>query len=60
MRAVRPAGPPLIGALVGNKAEFREAVVASESRAEVAREDAARMASDLGLAYFETSAVRLQ
>ena len=56
VRAVRHGGPPLSGVLVGNKCEFRDGTV--DSRAEVAREDGERFASELGLAYFESSAVR--
>ena len=51
----RPSGPRLMGALVGNKSDFRDGSV--ESRAEVVREDARRLAVELGLAFFETSAV---
>jgi len=46
-----------MGALVGNKCELREDLV--DSRAEVVKEDAHRLATEeLGLAYFEVSAVR--
>jgi len=54
VRALRPMGPPLLGTLVGNKCELRDGQI--DTRAEVVREDASRMAQDLGLAYFETSA----
>lgn len=53
VRAQRPSGPPLIGCLVGNKSDLRGDTL---GRTEVPREDATRMASDLGLAYFECSA----
>eukprot|EP01041_Mallomonas_annulata_P008888 gene8888-18401_t len=54
VREQRPSGPRLGGVLVGNKADYRDGT--SDSRAEVVREDAQRLASELGLSYFETSA----
>ena len=53
VRATRPSGPPLIGCLVGNKADLRDDTI---SRAEVSREEAGRLAADLDLASFEASA----
>jgi transport family protein 27 len=49
---------PIIGAVVGNKCEFRDGTI--ESRADVIKEDANRLAADLGCAYFECSAVSMQ
>lgn len=54
VRAARPVGSQVLGVLVGNKSEFRDGSV--DSRAEVTREEGTRVATDLGLAYFETSA----
>jgi len=54
VRAARQGGAPLLGALVGNKCEFRDGSV--DTRAEVVREDGQRLANDLGLSYFEASA----
>ena len=56
-----------IGALVGNKKDYRPegmgpdsaAFPMRDSRAEVSREEALRIGADLGLAFFETSAVIL-
>ena len=45
----------MLGVLVGNKADYREGP--PPTRAEVGRSDAVRMAADLALPYFETSAV---
>ncbi len=45
----------LIGALVGNKAEYRDGSV--DSRVEVSLEEARQMSLSLNLPYFETSAV---
>ena len=53
VRSTRPSGPALIGCLVGNKSDLRDDTV---SRAEVSRDEAARLAADLGLASFEASA----
>lgn len=55
VRAVRPVGPAIMGVLVGNKNEFRDGTI--DSRAEVRMEDAQKLANDLGLRYFECSAV---
>jgi hypothetical protein len=46
----------LIGAFVGNKCEFRDGSI--DSRAEVDLLEAKEMAESMGMAYFETSAVR--
>lgn len=54
VRAVRPTGQRMLGALVGNKSDFREDKI--DSRAEISEEEGARAAQDLGLPYFETSA----
>ena len=57
---------PIIGAMVGNKKDYRldEAspennggASVSDSRAEVSEDEARRMASDLGLAFFGASSV---
>lgn len=61
----QPVQTPIIGAMVGNKRDYRFEGTVSEvssamhgdSRAEVSKEDAQRMSTDLGLAFFETSAV---
>ena len=52
VRGTRQSGPALIGCLVGNKADLRDDTL---SRAEVSKEDAQRLAADMGLSYFETS-----
>lgn len=63
----QPSQTPIIGAMVGNKKDYRldEAssennggAFASDSRAEVSEDEAQRMASDLGLSFFETSSVK--
>lgn len=62
----QPVQTPIIGAMVGNKRDYRfqgadseiAAAMHGDSRAEVSREDAQRMSTDLGLAFFETSAVK--
>jgi transport family protein 27 len=54
VRSMRPVGPPLPGVMVGNKCEFRDGAV--DARSEVSKADAQRLAHDLGLGYFETSA----
>ncbi len=43
-----------VGCIVGNKSEYREFIDGS-IRAEVVKEDAMKLASDLSLKYFETS-----
>jgi len=53
VRSTRPTGPPIIGCLVGNKADLRDGTL---SRAEVSHDEASRLASDLGLNSFEVSA----
>jgi GTPase SAR1 family protein len=63
----QPVQTPIIGALVGNKKDYRPegmgpdraAFPMRDSRAEVSREEAQRIGADLGLAFFETSAVIL-
>jgi Ras family len=63
----QPVQTPIIGAMVGNKRDYRfegtdsegSSVMQGDSRAEVTKEDAQRMSKDLGLAFFETSAVKL-
>lgn len=47
----------LFGVLVGNKADYRSEGL-SDSRVEIGVDDGQRMAQELGLAFFETSAVR--
>ena len=60
MRAKRPSsGAKLIGALVGNKSDYRTEVGA-DSRAEIDFNQATRQAKELGFEYFETSAVPLR
>ena len=54
VRAMRPVGPPLPGVLVGNKCEFRDGSI--DTRSEVPKEEAQKMANELGLGYYETSA----
>ena len=60
----QPTQTPIIGAMVGNKMDYRTDGVTSgnssslgDSRAEVLLDDAQRMASDLALCFFEASAV---
>lgn len=53
VRSARPSGPNLIGCMVGNKSDLRGDTL---GRFEVPKEEAARMAADMGLKYFETSA----
>lgn len=61
----QPVQTPIIGAMVGNKKDYRNngmeqdnsSSATSDCRAEVQREDASRLGMDLGLAFFETSAV---
>jgi intraflagellar transport protein 27 len=63
----QPVQTPIIGALVGNKKDYRPegmgpdsaAFPMRDSRAEVSREEAQRIGADLGLAFFETSALFL-
>ncbi len=55
MKAARTSGPKLISCLVGNKSELRDGTI--DSRAEVSIDDATNFAAELGLTYFETSAV---
>jgi transport family protein 27 len=54
VRAMRPVGPPLPGVLVGNKCEYRDGTI--DSRCEVMKDDAQKMANELGLGYYEASA----
>lgn len=56
VRAMRPTGQRMLGVLVGNKADFR-ADSSMDSRAEVSLEEGKGAAKELGLRYFETSAV---
>mmetsp|Transcript_8680 Transcript_8680/g.12957 ORF Transcript_8680/g.12957 Transcript_8680/m.12957 type:complete len:125 (-) Transcript_8680:117-491(-) len=57
VRAMRPTGQRMLGVLVGNKADFREDG-GLDSRAEVSKEEGQGAAREMGLQYFETSAVR--
>jgi transport family protein 27 len=57
VRAMRPTGQRMLGVLVGNKADFREDT-SMDSRAEITRDEGLGAAKELGLQYFETSAVR--
>lgn len=54
VRSARQGGSPILGALVGNKCEFRDGAV--DTRAEVTKEEAQRLANELGMQYFECSA----
>lgn len=63
----QPVQTPIIGALVGNKKDYRIDRIESDrstspmrdSRVEVLRDEAQRISADLGLAFFEASAVNL-
>jgi hypothetical protein len=57
VRATRPTGQKMLGVLIGNKADFRDEG-GLDSRAEVSLEEGQGAANELGLKYFETSAVR--
>jgi hypothetical protein len=57
VKGAQNPGVNLIGAFVGNKCEFRDGSI--DSRAEVDLLEAKEMAESMGMAYFETSAVRL-
>lgn len=57
MKSAQNQGSSLIGALVGNKCEFRDGSI--DSRAEVDLLEAKETADSLGMTYFETSAVSL-
>jgi intraflagellar transport protein 27 len=54
VRATRPVGPPLPGVMVGNKCEFRDGSI--DTRSEVTKDDATKIAHELGVGYYETSA----
>jgi GTPase SAR1 family protein len=54
VKAVQNSGVALIGAFVGNKAEFRDGSI--DSRAEVGTQEGRESAEVQGMAYFETSA----
>lgn len=56
VRAMRPTGQRMLGALVANKCEFRDEG-GLDSRAEVSLEEGQGVARELGIKYFETSAV---
>jgi hypothetical protein len=56
VRAIRPSGQRMIGVLVGNKSDFREDG-ALDSRAEVSLQEGQGAATEMGLKYFESSAV---
>lgn len=53
---MRPTGQRMLGVLVGNKSDFREDS-GLDSRAEVSVEEGQGAARELGVKYFETSAV---
>ena len=63
----QPVQTPIIGALVGNKKDYRIERLENDrstspirdSRAEVLQDEAQRISADLGLAFFEASAVIL-
>ena len=52
---MRPSNNGLVGVLIGNKSEFRHGI--TDSRVEVTFQEGQQAAAELGLAYFETSAV---
>ena len=54
VKTVNPSGHSLLGVLVGNKNEFRHGV---DTMSEVTFQEGQQAAGELGLAYFETSAV---
>ena len=54
VRGTRPSGPQILGLMVGNKCEFREDI--TDSRAEVNKDDAKKLATELGVLYYEVSA----
>ena len=56
VKAVASSSQTVLGALVGNKAEYRHGVV--DTRTEVTFAEGQQAAGELGLAYFEASAVR--
>lgn len=56
VRALRPTGQRMLGVLVGNKADFRDDT-SMDCRAEITKEEGQGAAKELGLQYFETSAV---
>lgn len=58
VKAIQNSGVALVGAFVGNKCEFRDGSI--DSRAEVDTLEARETAESLGMAYFESSAVRLR
>lgn len=55
IQSMRNGGPKLIGLLVGNKCDHRDGAI--DSRAEVLLDDGNAFAKQLGLKYFEASAV---
>ena len=57
LKAVQKSGAPLIGAVVGNKCDFRDGSL--ESRAEVGLSEARSVAEAMGMKHFETSAVSM-
>jgi hypothetical protein len=56
VKTVNPSSRNLLGVLVGNKNEFRHGV---DTMTEVTFQEGQQAAGELGLAYFETSAVRI-
>ena len=55
VKTVKSSSPNTLGVLIGNKAEYRHGMV--DSRAEVTNQEGQQAAGELGLAYFESSAV---
>lgn len=55
VKTVNPSSHSILGVLIGNKNEYRLGVV--DSRTEVTFQEGQQAAGELGLAYFETSAV---
>ena len=55
MKTVNPSSHSVLGVLVGNKNEYRHGVV--DTMTEVTFQEGQQAAGELGLAYFETSAV---
>ena len=54
VKAVNPSARNVLGVLVGNKNEFRHGI---DTVTEVTFQEGQQAAGELGLAYFETSAV---
>jgi GTPase SAR1 family protein len=57
VKTASDSGNKLFGVLIGNKADYRTADTV-DNRCEIQYEDGQQMAKELGLAYFETSAMQ--